>query len=431
MADKWPLANGNWSNAANWNGGTKPVAGDDVYADSRTLNVDESFNVSTLRTTQRSGGTIGGTFNFNTAGVTGTVTSASPLVPGATNMVQITATTGTVTLSLGGSVAPRAATSDILINYSGNCNLNITGGININGNATGSGTICISKSSAGVLTITGNVLGATSGGGSVSNTINSTSGNTIIIGNVIGPTGGFPTITINQSSGILTVTGNVTGGTLGSTSPTISYSGTQLTVTGTVTGGTAASAISTSSQVNIINGNITAGTVAAITSTSANAISVTGTATASASAPAISMTNANGQVYLNGNMVNNNGKVAIYAPIVWLDKNNTTSAAFFTSGGLNRTLYSADTVPNTPAANNVRKNTVYGAGSSLTGTLAMPNAADAASGVIYDNGTVGTALFTTSQLLTEISSSSDAVAVRIKNSATPAILGELMEAFKK
>ncbi len=66
MPDKWPLANGNWSNAANWNGGTKPVAGDDVYADGKTLNVDESFTVATIRNTQRSGGTIGGVFNFNT-----------------------------------------------------------------------------------------------------------------------------------------------------------------------------------------------------------------------------------------------------------------------------------------------------------------------------------------------------------------------------
>jgi hypothetical protein len=130
-------------------------------------------------------------------------------------------------------------------------------------------------------------------------------------------------------------------------------------------------------------------------------------------------------------MVNNNGKMAIYAPIVWLDANNTTSAAFFTSGGSPRTLYSEDTVPNTPAVNNVRSGTIYGAGNTLRGTIVMPTAANVRNGVVYDNGTIGTALFTTSLFLTELSSSTVPVAVRMQNLCTPMILGELMESYKK
>jgi hypothetical protein len=61
----------------------------------------------------------------------------------------------------------------------------------------------------------------------------------------------------------------------------------------------------------------------------------------------------------------------------------------------------------------------------------MPTAANVRSGVIYDNGTTGTALFTTSLFLTELSSSTVPVAVRMQNLCTPMILGELMEAFKK
>jgi hypothetical protein len=433
MPDKWPLANGNWSNAANWNGGTKPVAGDDVYADSRTLNVDESFDVSTLRTTQRSGGTIGGTFVFNTAGVTGTVTSANPLVPGATNMVQITATTGTVTLSLGGSVTSGAFF--IMLLHSGNCNFNLIG-TNFNGFQSGgiSGTTCISKTSAGTITITGNLNGGATGSGGTGNNraLLSTSGNTVVIGNVVGgSTNNSGNRAIEQSAGTLTVTGNVTGGQGANSNQGINFSGTLLTVTGTILGGTASAAIDSSAPINNINGNVTAGTIHAIGSISANIINVTGTVTASASAPAISMTNANGQVYLNGNMVNNNGKMAIFAPIVWLDTTGTTSAAFFTSGGVARTLYSADTVPNTPAANNVRSGTIYGAGNSLVGTIVMPTAANVRNGVTYDNVTVGTALFTTSLFLTELSSSTVPVAVRMQNLCTPMILGELMEAYKR
>jgi hypothetical protein len=433
MPDKWPLANGNWSNAANWNGGTKPVAGDDVYADGRTLTVDESFTVATLRTTQRSGGTLGGTFDFNTAGVTGTVTSSSPLVPGATNLIQVTATTGTVTISLGGNVTTRAIALDILINYSGNCNLNLTG-TNFNGTVASAGnnnTTCINKTSAGLITITGNL----NGGGSSNNNCQaflSTNGNTIIIGNVTGGIGaGGGHRGVNQSAGTLTITGNVTGGQSVGNNQGVLFSGTSLTVNGTILGGTASVGIETSAPINNVIGNVTGGINIGIATSLANIINVTGTVTASATAPAIQSTNANGQVYLNGNMVNNNGKMAIYAPIVWLDRTGTTSAAFFTSGGSPRTLYSEDTFPNMPAEADTRDNIVYGPGSGLRGTLKMPAAADTRNGVVYDNGTTGTALFTTATLLSEMGSSTTPVAVRMRNCATPEILGEILEAFKK
>jgi hypothetical protein len=62
MADKWPLANGNYSTAANWNGGTLPVDGDDIYMDGRTIQWDQSVILPNARllTTARAGGTAGG-----------------------------------------------------------------------------------------------------------------------------------------------------------------------------------------------------------------------------------------------------------------------------------------------------------------------------------------------------------------------------------
>jgi hypothetical protein len=429
-----------------------------VYSNTFTVNVDVSFTVLTLRSTAGTGITAGGSFNFNTAGVTGTVTSSSPLVPGATNLVQVTATTGTVTISLGGNVAPRTASNDVLILYSGNCNLNLTG-TNFNGAVNAGNAYCINKSSSGTITINGNIIASTSGINAGSHTFLSTSGNSIINGNVTGSNQvqiGGSVFAISQNAGSLVVNGSVTGG---SNSPgngtTISFFGNSLTINGNASGGTgtnsaaisssafvntitgtvtgnASVAFITSGVTNTITGNVTGGTnVSAISSSSANIINVTGTVTASATSQAISMTNASGQVYLNGNMVNNNGKMAIYAPIVWLDANNTTSAAFFTSGGSPRTLYSEDTFPNMPAVNNVRSGTIYGAGNTLVGTIVMPTAANVRSGVVYDNGTTGTALFTTSLFLTELSSSTVPVAVRMQNLCTPMILGELMEAYKK
>ena len=433
MPNVFAVSNGNWGTGATWNTGTVPTAADDVFSNNFTVNVDVSFTVLSLRSTASTPIVAGGSFLFNTAGVTGNITSSNPLVPGATNLIQVTATTGTVTLSLGGDIQPRAIVSEVLINHSGNCDFQITGGINISLGLLGSGIRAVAKSSAGTITITGNLTGGGGGGGQNTNrAFSSTNGNTIIIGNILGGSAsGGNNQAINQTAGTLTVTGNVTGGQANSNNQGILFSGTSLTVNGAILGGTLAAAIESSATVNNITGNVTAGNVHAVLSPSANIISVTGTVTASASAPAISMTNANGQVYLNGNMVNNNGKMAIFAPIVWLDTTGTTSAAFFTSGGVARTLYSADTVPNQPAQNNVRFNTVYGPGNSLTGTCVMPVAANSRNGVIYDNGTVGTALFTTSLFLTELSSSTVPVAVRMQNLCTPQILGELMEAFKK
>jgi len=430
MADVRATKNGNWSDVTVWNTGALPTAADDVYSNTFTVNVDVSFTVLTLRSTAGTGITAGGSFNFNTAGVTGTVTSSSPLVPGATNLIQITATTGIVTISLGGNVTPRATSSDILINYSGNCNL-ILSGTNFNG-TTNNNTACINKTSAGLITITGNLNGGNSSGNSGAQSFVSTNGNTIIIGNVVGGIGSAGSHRgVNQSAGTLTITGNVTGGQSTASNQGVLFSGTSLTVTGTILGGIDSNAINTSAPINNITGNVTGGGVSGAVSSVANIINVTGTVTASATSQAISMTNANGQVYLSGNMVNNNGKMAIYAPIVWLDANNTTQADFFTSGGSPRTLYSEDTFPNMPAEADTRDNIVYGPGSGLTGTLKMPAAADTRSGVVYDNGTTGTALFTTSLFLTELSSSTVPVAVRMQNLCTPMILGELMEAFKK
>jgi hypothetical protein len=355
------------------------------------------------------------------------VTSLTPLFIVASNLITVSATTGVVSISFGGPVAsPGSAIIPIL--HNGGCNLTLSGTSFSGGTGTG-GSICIDKTSTGTITINGTLLIGTSVNTNLF-ALRSNNGNTIINGNV-DAINGFSTAgaVVSQTAGNITVNGNVNGSSNGAVG--ISFSGVSLTINGNTVGGALGAAVSTSGATNTITGNVTAGTAAAISSTSANIINVTGTVTASATANAIVSTNANGQVYLNGNMVNNNGKMAIYAPIVWLDRTGTTSASFFTSGGSPRTLYSEDTVPNTPAVNNVRSGTIYGAGNTLVGTIVMPTAANVRNGVVYDNGTTGTALFTTSLFLTELSSSTVPVAVRMQNLCTPMILGELMEAFKK
>jgi hypothetical protein len=115
MADKWPLANGNWSVAGNWNGGTKPEDGDSIYADSRQITIDENVNLPNANffTTTRSGGLAGGYFNLTGAW---NLTCLS-ITPGTTQCIQISANYfGAITCP---TVNSSATTSAFGINITG------------------------------------------------------------------------------------------------------------------------------------------------------------------------------------------------------------------------------------------------------------------------------------------------------------------------
>lgn len=71
MGLKWAVATGNWSDGATWNDGIVPGANDDVFADGKTVTIDQNIAARTLRTTQRlsgiaTGGTAGGSFTCST-----------------------------------------------------------------------------------------------------------------------------------------------------------------------------------------------------------------------------------------------------------------------------------------------------------------------------------------------------------------------------
>jgi hypothetical protein len=392
----------------------------------------------------------GGSFNFNSGSISGSATSASPLGQGATNLITVTATTGSVSLALGGSVA--AASVGQVINHSGNCNFNLSGNTFFAG-SNGTSVSCISKSSLGTLTITGSLVGGGGAGTANANTaLGVGAGNVIVLGNC---TGGSNAVNgnnfgISQNAGNLTVIGNVRGGSGLSSNQGINFSGTSTTVIGSIEGGTTAVAITTTAPTIVIgnvsgsatNGISTSGPVivtgsvvatgaaAAISSTSAIFINVSGSVIASATANGISSTNASAVVNLAGNIVNVNGKQAIYCQNLFLDNTATTQAQFFTFGGSDRTLYSADTFPNLPSTSNVRFGTTYGPGSGNTGTLRMASPQDVRSGVLTDN-TTGSAILSMESLSNEIQTSSDPFAQRLRNISTVDVVGNLLTAFKK
>jgi hypothetical protein len=415
----------------------------------------------------------GGSFNFNTAGVTVSATSTTAsLSAGATNLITVTATTGTVTLSLGSAVTGLNIALTQIINHTGNCNFNLSG-INFNGGGAATDAFCINKTSSGTITITGNLLGGT-GGRSVA--LQSSNGNTIVIGN---STGGTSASGINQTAGNITVTGNVTGGTSstvhsisltgaasqftingdvrggsGAGAFGINFGGTLGTVNGNVTGGggsTAHGVSSTTGGVNVtgnitgnvgiglaiganstIVGNIFGGGVGAGIGTGTNnsfTVTVTGDVYASTTVNGIVLTGTGTQVVnLTGNMYNTLGRSAIWCPNVFISNTATTLWRMDTGGGNYKFLYSADSTPNLPATTNVRNGVTFGPALSLTGTMVTVSAANTRKDVPTDN-TVGTGELTSADIISGINASSNDLAVRLKNTLTDTTAGNIISQY--
>ena len=166
MAVKWPLANGNWSNAANWNDGTLPQAGDDVYADNKTITIDvATITVLSIRTDVRIGGTAGGRFNlgsgipiFNiTANIlTGSVSSVVTINIGVACTLNLVGNISGANSSGLQSSAVNLASSSIILNITGNL---ITG--------TGQRTDCVTINTGNSCRV--NIIGNISLGGGIQN----------------------------------------------------------------------------------------------------------------------------------------------------------------------------------------------------------------------------------------------------------------------
>lgn len=407
----------------------------------------------------------GGSFIFNSGSISGSATATTAaLVAGATNLIQVTATTGSVTLNLSSNVSTGVAT---LINHSGNCDFNLNGQ-NFTSVSTAINVFCINKTSAGTINIFGNLIGGTGNNGH--HTLNSTNGNTVVTGNVNGSIDRNG-IGINQQAGNVTVIGNVTaqsgvgisltgassqftviGNVTGGTSTNahgINFTGTSGSVTGTVTGGNGSNAnginssgvITVTGDVNggassnangvstsgnlIVIGSTTAGSAPAINTASNISIDLTGTVTATAAAPGLTSTST-GTVLLTGNMLNTSGRQAIFAQNLFISNAATSQWRLFTQGGQDKTLYSADTFPNQPSAANVRSGSLYGPANALSGSMVVPVPSDVRVNVLTDN-TVGTGQsLTAADFLAAISSSADPFAQRLRNVATVDTVGSLV-----
>ena len=384
MADKWPLANGNWSNAANWNDGTKPGPGDDVFADGRTVTIDEDVTVASIRTTQRSGGTAGGGFTLN-AGITVT----ADVIAGVTAC--LTRTVAGAESRVVGNVLGTSTNAAGLFNSSTGTVV-ITGDVNA---GTNPGSFGIENTSTGEIIIIGNVTGGLAANAWAIR--NSSAGPITITGNVTGGSSTSNAPAIQNTSGLVTVTGNVTGGTAGTCDGITNTGIGEIIIIGNVTGGSGTSTygIRNNSIAPVtITGDVTGGSTAgafAVFMGSTALIRINGDVVPSAAASALGSNSHAGRFAISGGLHASPTGFAPYGGAkLSIEPTGLVSHAYATNDdaivGPTRTLSTAgDDQAN---AADVRFGTTYAAG-SRTGTLRVPDPEFVNAGVLTDD-TIGT-----------------------------------------
>lgn len=353
MATRYAVATGNWSDTATWDGGTLPTSSDDVYADGKTVTIDQNVTVLSLRTTARSGGTAGG--GFAVSGAYTITASGTGILAGSTDCLTCSNALGTTVTVTAAATGGGTSNADGVV-ASGAGTVNITGAVNGGTAVTTHGVHILG---AGTVSVTGSVTGGT----------NSQAYAIKIAANAT-----------------VTVTGALTGGSGADGGALWVFSNCTLTVTGNVTGGAA------NAQASGI----------AIDTTGNPTITVTGTITAGA-APAIGQrgdgASRGSTVTLTGPFIcSSNGLLPIAGwSNVKLSAIVNNEFRFKSSGTGTASLWSSDVNSGAPSVANVRSGTTFGVSNEFTGTLAVPPANSVASGVPVDN-TVGTAALSPSDL---------------------------------
>ena len=314
----------------------------------------------------------GGSFIFNSGSISGSATSTTAaLTAGATNLIQVTAATGSVGLTLGSAVAGLGIIASQIILHSGNCNFNLSGVTFTGGSANPA--YCIGKSSTGTITVTGNLVG---GGGAVGNTaaLFSNSGNTVVTGNIVASN---LSVGIQQTAGNLTVNGNITAGTgTGVVGISLTGAASQFTIIGNVTGGSATSAfgINHSGTSGSVIGNVTGGSGASAHGiNTVGAVTVTGTVTGGAGSGASGINTTN-ILTVTGNVLGNIGAGIGSSNNATVIGNITAGSTQVGLGVLNTTANLTFTITGTVAASSTIVGIGVGGGTgnqvvNLTGNM--------------------------------------------------------------
>lgn len=396
MAIRYRTSSGNWSSAAQWDGGTLPGAADDVYLNNQTVTLDQDVTVLSISNAANTTPAIaaGGSLTVSTIPGGGRAITANIMGQVSTsNLLVVTATSGTLTIT--GNVT-RGATGNggpaILLSGNGGSAVVING--NVIAGAGGSNSFAISSTgNIGDLTINGNVTGSGATNGvsysttvgrsiSVTGTVNNggltiagggVAGNTISVANMSNTSAGITLACVTVAGSVATMTLNTTSSIgAGSTCAlaTLSYT----TGTGTVNISAGAGSLSTTSTVSQVIGS----QIAAAASLTINVGGVTGPVLGNANTGTI---NHSGTGTVTVNCTTAQGGTGAY--------NNNTCAVANTSTGtlvLNGDVIGAASGGGQPGAVNQGSGTftINGTATGGVSTAAgAPGAINLSAGVMY------------------------------------------------
>jgi hypothetical protein len=370
MANRYAVASGDWSNPAIWDGGTLPASADVVRPNGFNVTIDISVTALELRNNAAAPAVAGGKFFIGNG-----VTVAANLIGHSLN------------------------TFEFSLNSPNSCN--VVGDL-VAGQSNAFN--CFLVSGGGTVNITGNLI----------------------------PNTNSPALNITGTGANVNITGNISGGTTSGAQACNVSSSSTLTVNGTVSGGTQAvtAGIASSIACNIVVNGIVSGGGGnfGINATGASNITVNGTVISSNGFAGLYSVSASGLVVLNGNAENVGGRMAIWSPVVFIAPSVNQWKFTQTDLTTDRTLYSAETLPGSPAEEDVREGVTYGPASELEGTLIVPDPSNVRNGVPTD-ATTGTAQLTAEDILEAIELSANPVAERLRNVSTVQTTGDQIAAL--
>jgi len=466
MANRYAVATGNWSNTATWDGGTLPAAGDFVAANNFTVTIDQDINVGRLTTAAQSPAVAGGGFTVSTT-QTITLTDTQAIIAGTTNTLTYSGASGTtLTLNCGasGQLVRSTTTAIACVTVTSDGTMNATGLIAQTTSGVASSGISITGANA-IVTFTGNVVKST--GNTSRGIITSVACTLTIVGDVESGSGNDGIGVVFGSTGTLNITGNLTLSTgianrCSAVFLTGGASATTCNITGNVTGTSTNSANNNATLViaganvsTYITGNVAGGSATGTTgpwavfagnlpaggSALTTYINIVGSVTAGYVGPAIHSLSASAINLMSGPFICSS--YGVFPLLIVRMHYIKTSTSYFefrdssTNGAIppgaiapTASMYDPSYVVDAPTANNVRSGVVYALGSQ-TGTLVVPSSSSVASGVIFDNGTTGSAVLTAdavtaavwSQLAANLTGS-NTIGLRVANCSTVSTTGD-------
>jgi hypothetical protein len=405
MPNRWPIADGNWSDAAIWSGSLIPTASDDVFTNNRIVNIDVSITVRSIR-------------NGATGSAIASAAQANCFY--LNNGVTLTTTTAGIV----GDVGVLSFIPTLII--SGSNSATITGSISTQVGNYGCAIIMVDSSS---LSITGSITGGTFGGGgttsrivyclSISSGVNTSGGGTIF----------------HAGTGVVNVVGSIAGPTTGNNSgPAINNAGGgMMIVTGSILGGTKTTDNTiTNSSIGtlIVSGGASANGGPAVGSTTNGIVAVYGPVSSSITAVGVSLTGTAATNVFTGPFRNTGSFNAVHAYRMQIIEPVSITWRFDTETGGSKILYTSNQLPGVPRQTDVRKGTQYNFG--LTGSLEMPDPSVVQAGVAVDN-TTGSAIFTPQDVfnvLTQDIIKTGSIGETLKNASSIQTLGATISSFK-